>query len=126
MIGLKKYKTDLDERVNSNDLMYWYKGKTAYAKFDEFDNALDIVNNGKTDLADVKNNHQKFKSCLGKIKKETNQKNKKILCTILKCSIKQETKLLNFTNFTRQIVYSLYQSKGITKKVYNNIIESTQ
>ena len=95
MIGLKKFKTDLDERVNSNDLMYWYKGKTAYAKFDEFDNALDIVNNGKTDLADVKNNHQKFKSCLGKIKKETNQKNKKILCTILKCSIKQETKLLN-------------------------------
>ena len=26
----------------------------------------------------------------------------------------------------RQIVYSLYQSKGITKKVYNNIIKSIQ
>ena len=26
----------------------------------------------------------------------------------------------------RQIVYSLYQSKQITKKVYNNIIKSTQ
>ena len=29
-------------------------------------------------------------------------------------------------NEIRQIVYSLYQSKGITKKVYNNIIESIQ
>ena len=27
-------------------------------------------------------------------------------------------------NETRQIVYSLYQSKKITKKVYNNIIKS--
>ena len=26
----------------------------------------------------------------------------------------------------RQIVYSLYQSKEITKKVYNNIIQSTK
>ena len=29
-------------------------------------------------------------------------------------------------NEIRQIVYSLYQSKQITKKVYNNIIESIQ
>ena len=29
-------------------------------------------------------------------------------------------------NETRQIVYSLYQSKEITKKVYNNIIKSIQ
>ena len=27
---------------------------------------------------------------------------------------------------TKQIVYSLYQSKEITKKVYNNIIKSIQ
>ena len=32
--------TDLDEKVNSNDLIYRYKGNTADAKFDEFDNAL--------------------------------------------------------------------------------------
>ena len=31
----------LDERVNSDDLIYRYKGKTADAKFDEFNNALD-------------------------------------------------------------------------------------
>ena len=29
-------------------------------------------------------------------------------------------------NKTKQIVYSLYQSKEITKKVYNNIIKSIQ
>ena len=29
-------------------------------------------------------------------------------------------------NEVRQIVYSLYQSKEITKKVYNNIIKSIQ
>ena len=72
--------TDLDEKVNSDDLIYRYKNKNADAKFDEFDNALDIINkiwDRKTDLADVKNNQQKFKSYLGKIKKETNQKNKK-------------------------------------------------
>ena len=36
--------TDLDERVNSDFLIYRYKGKTANAKFNEFDNVLDIVN----------------------------------------------------------------------------------
>ena len=29
-------------------------------------------------------------------------------------------------NEIRQIVYSLYQSKEITKKVYNNVIKSIQ
>ena len=64
--------TDLDERVNSNDLIYRWKRKTADAKFDEFDSALGIINkirDGKTDLADVRNNQQKFKSYLGEIKK---------------------------------------------------------
>ena len=32
----------------------------------------------------------------------------------------------SFLNEIRQIVYSLYQSKQITKKVYNNIIKSIQ
>ena len=32
----------------------------------------------------------------------------------------------NLINEIRQIVYSLYQSKEITKKVYNNIIKSIQ
>ena len=32
----------------------------------------------------------------------------------------------NLLNETRQFVYSLYQSKEITKKVWNNIIKSIQ
>ena len=65
---------DLDEKVNSDDLTYRYKGNTADADFDEFDNALDIIDkiqNGKINLADVKNNQEKFKSYDRETKKET-------------------------------------------------------
>ena len=53
--------TDLDERVNSDDLIYGYKGMTDNVKFDKFDNSLDIVNkirDGKTELGNVKNNNK--------------------------------------------------------------------
>ena len=36
--------TDLDKKVNSDDLIYRYKGNTADLKFDELDNALNIIN----------------------------------------------------------------------------------
>ena len=71
MKDLKKI-TDLDERVNRDDWIYKYKGKVADKIFNEFDNALDIINkirDGKKDLADVKNNQQDFKLHLGEIKK---------------------------------------------------------
>ena len=64
--------TDLDEKVNNDDLIYKYKGKFADTKFDEFDNALGIINkirDGKKDLAEIKNNQQDFKLYLGEIKK---------------------------------------------------------
>ena len=38
--------------------------------------------------------------------------------------IKAGNNLQSLLNEIRQIVYSLYQSKQITKKVYNNIIKS--
>ena len=94
--------TNLDKKVNLDDLIYRYKGNTADLKFDKFDNALNIINkirNGETNLGDVKNNQEKFKTYLGKIKKETksiDQKSKNTLCTILKCFTKQEAKLLSF------------------------------
>ena len=53
-------------------MIYRYKGNTNDVSFDKFDNALDIIDktrDGKTDLADVKNNQEKFKSYLGEIKK---------------------------------------------------------
>ena len=60
------------KKVNSDDLIYRYKGNIADLKFDQFDNALNIINkiqNGEISLADVKNNQEKFKSYLGEIKK---------------------------------------------------------
>ena len=85
--------TDLDKKVNSDDLIYRYKGNIADVKFGEFDNALDIIDK----IRDGKK--AKLKYYLGEIKKgnkNIDQKCRKTLCTILKCFTKQETKLLNF------------------------------
>ena len=63
---------DLNEKVNSDGLIYRYKGNTADFNFDEFDNAfgiIDKIRDGKIDLADMKNNQVKLKSSLGGIKK---------------------------------------------------------
>ena len=71
---------DLVEKVNSDDLIYRYKGNTPDLNFNESDNALDIIEkirDGKIDLADVKNNQEKFKSCLGEIKKRKKIKSAK-------------------------------------------------
>ena len=49
--------TDLDKKVNSDYLIYRYIGNIADVKFDKFDNGLDIIDiirDGKIDLADVK------------------------------------------------------------------------
>ena len=173
--------TNLDKNVNNNDLIYRYKGIIVDVKFDKFDNAFGIINkirDSKTDLADVKNNQEKFKSYLGEIKKgnkkhkSKEQKNTlhniempyksrneaikfyedyslmmseakakatkgtglKILTPkqmlqilpIALAQVKAGNNSKSLLNEIRQIVYSLYQSKQITKKVYNNIIKSIQ
>ena len=174
--------TDLDKKkVNSDDLIYRYKGNTADAKFDKFDNALNIINkiqNGEISLADVKNNQEKFKSYLGEIKKGNKKHRSKVQKNTLyniemlykarneaitfyddyslmmseaKYRLTRETglKILipkqmlqrlpialaqvkagnnseRLLNEIRQIVYSLYQSKQVHKKVYNKIIKSIQ
>ena len=64
--------TDLYKKVNGDDLIHRYKGNAADVKFNEFDNAFDIINktrDGKIDLSDVKNNQDKFRSYLPEIKK---------------------------------------------------------
>ena len=91
--------TDLDEKVNNDDLIYRYKGRLADTKFGEFDNALGIINkirDGKEDLAGVKKNQQKFKYYLGEIKKGAKKSKEQTQYTILKRCIKQGIKLLNF------------------------------
>ena len=64
--------TNLDKKVNPNDLIYRYKGFTADTKFNEFDNAfrlLDKIRDGKISLADVKNDQEKTKNIDHKSKK---------------------------------------------------------
>ena len=49
--------TELDKKVNSDNLIYRYKGRTAGTKFDKFDKALDLIDKkreGKISLTDVK------------------------------------------------------------------------
>ena len=49
--------TELDEKVNFNDLVYRYKGKSPDEKFDKYDNALDLIDkiqNGEIKLTDAK------------------------------------------------------------------------
>ena len=48
--------TDLAKKVNSDNLIYRYKGNTADVKFGKFDKALNIINkiqNGEISIADV-------------------------------------------------------------------------
>ena len=45
---------------------------------------------------------------------------------IAHAQVKSDNNSENLLNEIRQIVCSLYQSKEITKKVYNNIIKSIQ
>ena len=166
--------TNLDKKANSDDLISRYKGDIADAKFDKFDNVLDFIDNirhGKIDLADIKNNQEKFKSYLGEIKKGNKKHRSKVQkYTLYNVEIlyKARNEVIKFyddyssmmpeakyratkgkglkivipkqmlqrlpqviasnnseslLNEIRQIVYFLYQSKQITRKVYNNIIK---
>ena len=61
-------------------MIYRYKGNTDNVKFDEFDNALGVIDkirDGKIDLADAKNNQQESKTYLEKIKKGNKSKEQK-------------------------------------------------
>ena len=61
--------TDLDKKVNNDDLIYRYKGNTADVKFDNDLTLLNKIKDGKISLTDAKNNQKEFKEDLGEIKK---------------------------------------------------------
>ena len=70
---------ELGEKINRDDLIYRYKGKTPDEKFDKYGDALNLIDkirNGETKLAAVKNDHIKFKSNLGGIKKAHKNRSK--------------------------------------------------
>ena len=72
--------TKLDEKVNLDDLIYRYKGKTPDENFDTYDNALNLIDkikNGQIKLAEAKNDQIKFKSNLGETTTTKYQKSKK-------------------------------------------------
>ena len=92
--------TKLDKKVNHDDLIYRYKGKTPDENFDTYDNALNLIDKIKNDemkLAEAKNNRIKSKSNLGDIKKGNNKKRpKEQKNALLKYFTKLETRLFNF------------------------------
>ena len=64
--------TELDKKVDLDDLIYKYKGNTPNEEFNTYDNALDLIDkikNGEIKLAEVKSNQINFKSNSGEIKK---------------------------------------------------------
>ena len=93
--------TELDQKVNSVSLKCRYKVTTADAKFDEFDNALDLINKirkGKISLTDVNNTQAKFESNLGEIKKAHKNRSKKRKDSLnnIEMLYKARTKISNF------------------------------
>ena len=93
--------TDLDEKVNSDDLVYRDQGDIDDVNFDEFDDALDIIKklrDGKKDLADVKYNQQNFKYLFRKKKKgnKSKEQNDTLYNIEMLYNARDETKLLNF------------------------------
>ena len=52
--------------------MYRYKVSTAGAKFDNALNIINKIQNAEINLADIKNNQQKFKFYFGEIKTGNN------------------------------------------------------
>ena len=68
------------KKVNSDDLIYRYKGNSPDLNFNEFDNAvalIDKIRDGKISLINVKNNQEEFKSYLREIKKGKNNRESK-------------------------------------------------
>ena len=101
--------------------MYRYKGNTADSKFDEFDNALDIINkirDGKTNLADVKNNQQQFKYFLGKIRKGKKSKKKKSALYNIEMLYKARNEAIKF-----YYDYSLMRSEVKVKATKDQVLK---
>ena len=97
-------------------MIYRYKSNTADVNFNKFDNTFSIIDkirDGKTDLADVKNNQEKFKSYLEEIKK----RNKKHKSKVQKNTLQNIEMLYKARNEAIKFYddYSLMMSEAKTK-----------
>ena len=75
LVDERKYKIiELSEKINLDDLAYYYKDNSAPQKFDNFDNGVisfDKIKNVKIMLKDKKKNNQnRFSSDLNEIRKK--------------------------------------------------------
>ena len=67
----------MNKKVDLNDLVYRYKGKSPGEKLDKYHNALNLfdkIRNVEIKLANAKNDQIIFKSHLGETKKRKQQK----------------------------------------------------
>ena len=63
---------NLDKKVDTNKLVFKYKGNTADEDFSKFDNALDLINkirDGEISLSEAKDEQAKLKSSMAEIKR---------------------------------------------------------
>ena len=63
---------DLDKKVDTNKLVFKYKGNTADEDFSKFHNPLDLINkirDGEISLNEAKEEQAKLKSSMGEIKR---------------------------------------------------------
>ena len=123
--GLAKIR-ESNEPIDYNDLIYYYNGNSAPKNFIEYKGPMHIfkrIHNGDISLEDMSRNIYESKQKGTGLKILTpNQMLKRL--PIALAQIKAGNNSESLLNEIRQIVYSLYQSKEITKKVYNNIINS--
>ena len=86
--------------------------------------AIKFFDNYSLMISEAKNKSKKTKKTSGKGHKILTPKQMLQRLPIALAQVKTGNNSENVLNEIRQIVYSLYQSKEITKKVYNNLIKS--
>ena len=112
------------EKVNSDNLICRYKINIVDVKFDEFDNAFDIIDkirDGKIDLSDVKDNQEKFKSYLGEIKNGNRKHRSKVQKNTLhniEMLYKARNKVIKFYDYSSMMFEAKYRpTKGTGPKI---------
>ena len=127
-------KAEEDQKQFKSDLNEITRGNPRYKKEYQLNTIANIKNlyNSRKKVIDLFNNYAKIRSeATFKTKQGTGLKiitPKQMLqrLPIALAKVKEGNNSEHVLNEIRQIVYSLYQSKEITKKLYNKIIKSMQ
>ena len=112
--NIKIDKKTLKQKEEINNLEKFYNSREEVFNF--FRDYVEILSDANYD---AKNNETKEKGLKILTPKQMLQR-----LPIALAQVKAGNNSESFLNEIRQIVYSFYQSKKVTKKVYNNIIKS--